>query len=267
MRPLEVEGVLAIPVAAAMGLLLGSFLNVCIHRWPRDLSVVWPGSHCVVCRHRIAWYDNVPVASYAALGGRCRHCRTSISWRYAMVEATVALLFAAAVWRWGLTGAAAKFAVFGFLQVGMIFTDLETRLLPDQFTKGGMALGFVAAALLPLRGGFGELLWRGDPWVGSLIEAGLGAGVTSGVLWAMGWVYGKVRHREGLGFGDVKMVAMIGAFLGLGGALATLMIGGIAGTLIGLGYIYWFKKDASTFELPFGTFLGAAAIVVAYWRG
>ncbi len=257
-----------IALAALVGLLLGSFLNVCIYRWPRDLSVVLPGSHCVVCSHRIAWYDNIPVLSYLVLvpGRRCRHCRTSIPVRYAAVEALVAVLFGVAVWRWGMTGAAAKFAVFAFLQVGMVFTDLETRLLPDEFTKGGIVLGLAFAIFEPLRGGIGELLWRGAPWVGSLLEAGLGAVLTSGALWTMGWAYGKIRHRDGLGFGDVKMVAMIGAFLGLMGALATLMVGGIVATVAGLGYIYWAKKDASTFELPFGTFLGVAAISVALWN-
>ncbi|MEZ5398347.1 MAG: prepilin peptidase [Bryobacteraceae bacterium] len=258
---MEVE---LIAIAACAGMLLGSFLNVCIHRWPRDLSVVWPGSHCVVCSHRLAWYDNVPVISYLLLGRRCRHCLTAISWRYPAVEAFVALLFAAAVWRWGWSAAAAKFALFSFLQVGMIFSDLETRLLPDEFTKGGIVLGFLAALLLPFRGGVGELLWPSPAWAGSLVEAALGAGLTSGALWAMGAIYMRIRDKEGLGFGDVKMVAMIGAFLGLSGALMTLLAGGVAASVIGGVYIHVAKRDAGTFELPFGTFLGLSAIAVAF---
>jgi leader peptidase (prepilin peptidase)/N-methyltransferase len=257
-RPLEII------YAAILGLIFGSFLNVCIHRLPRDLSAVRPRSACIVCRHTIAWYDNIPLFSYFALGRRCRHCLTAISWRYAAVEALVSVLFVVAVWRWGLSAPAAKFAAFAFLQVGMIFTDFETRLLPDQFTKGGILLGLVFAILIPLRGGIAELfLYRSSAWVVSLSEAALGAAVSSGALWGMGWLYGRLRHREGLGFGDVKMIAMIGAFLGLPGALYTLMLGGIAGTLIGAIYIYTARKDASTFELPFGSFLGAAAILVA----
>jgi len=258
--------VVTVLIAALAGLLLGSFLNVCVHRWPRDLSVVRPGSGCPRCSHGIAWYDNIPLLSFFALGGRCRHCLASIAWRYPLVEALTAALFAVGVLLWGPTLAAGKFALFAFLQLGMIFSDLETRLLPDQFTKGGILLGLAAAWLVPLRGGFFTwFAWLPDPRLNSLLDSALAAGAVSGALWLIGVIYSKVRAREGLGFGDVKMVAMIGAFLGLAPALMTVFLGCITGSALGLAYIAWKKKDASTYELPFGSFLGAAAIAVALW--
>ncbi len=244
-----------IVVAALFGLVFGSFLNVCIHRWPRDLSIVRPGSHCTACGHSIRPYDNIPVFSYLLLQGRCRHCRSGIHWRYPLVEALTSILFAVAVAVWGPTPAALKFALFAFLQLGMIFSDLETRLLPDEFTKGGIVLGLIAAVLAPQRSSIAF----------SLLDAAAGAAVCSGSLWAVGWLYSKIRHKEGLGFGDVKMVAMIGAFLGAGPALMALFLGCLLGSAVGLCYIYLAKKDAASYELPFGSFLGVAAIFVAVW--
>ncbi len=254
--------------AFLFGLLIGSFLNVCIWRWPRDLSVVWPGSRCVACGHPIDWFDNVPLLSYAWLGGRCRHCRSGIYWRYPVVELVTGLLFAVGAWKWGMSPAAAKFMLFAAMQVGMIFSDLETRLLPDEFTKGGLVIGLAAAWVAPLEDGIaGALatLYTGQgpsPRMLSLFEAGLAAAVASGSMWGVAWLYGKVRHREGLGFGDVKMVAMMGAFLGMRVLLA-IFAGCILGTVLGAGYAAWKKKDLASYELPFGTFLGIAAIGVA----
>jgi leader peptidase (prepilin peptidase)/N-methyltransferase len=249
--------------AVLFGLIFGSFLNVCIYRLPRDLSVAWPGSRCLSCGHGIAAYDNIPVLSYLILGGRCRHCRSSIYWRYPVVEAITAALFGLGVWIWGPTGQAAKFALFAFLLVGMIFADLETRLLPDEFTKGGLIAGLVISLFVPMKMGlmavFLPMSWaRFAP----LADAAAGAGLVSGSLWGLAYVYSKVRHKEGLGFGDVKMVAMIGAFQGLAPALMTIFIGCIGGTLIGVAYIYLAKKDFSSYEMPFGSFLGVAALAV-----
>lgn len=252
-------------IAALAGLLLGSFLNVCIHRWPRDLSVVWPGSHCPRCRHEIAWFDNVPVFSWLLLNGRCRHCLAAISWRYPLVEALTGALFAAGVVLWGPSLGAVRFAVFAFLMLGMIFSDLETRLLPDQFTKGGIALGLVAAWISPLTGGFfSELHITSNFRLNSVLDSALAAACISAALWLIGWAYSKIRNRDGLGFGDVKMVAAMGAFLGLAPALMAVFAGCISGSLLGLAWIHLKKKD-SLYELPFGSFLGAGAIVVALW--
>lgn len=260
---LTIEAVLA----GLFGLLLGSFLNVCIYRWPRDLSVAWPGSHCPNCRHAIAGYDNVPLLSYLILGGRCRHCLCSIHWRYPLVEALTGALFAAGVVKFGATAWAAKFAVFAFLQLGMIFSDLETRLLPDQFTKGGIVLGLIAAVLAPFdRSPFTYMLGVSNPRAQGFIEAAFAAAFLSGSVWLVGEVYSRVRGREGLGFGDVKMLAMIGAFQGFLPGLFTLFLGVISGSVLGLAYIYLTKKDASSYQLPFGSFLGAAALVSALTR-
>jgi leader peptidase (prepilin peptidase)/N-methyltransferase len=250
--------------AFLFGLLIGSFLNVCIHRWPRDESVVWPGSRCAVCGHPIAWYDNVPVLSYVLLRGRCRHCLVGIHWRYPVVELLTGALFAAGAAKWGATPEAAKFMLFASMQVGMIFCDLETRLLPDQFTIGGIALGLVAAALVPFRDGMAPLLVpASDPRVFSVVESALAAAVAGGSLWGVAWLYSRVRGREGLGFGDVKMVAMMGAFLGLGPAMLAIFLGCILGTVLGVGYALVTRQDLHSYELPFGTFLGIAAIAVA----
>jgi leader peptidase (prepilin peptidase)/N-methyltransferase len=165
-----------------------------------------------------------------------------------------------------LSPLAARFAVFSFLLIGMIFTDLETRLLPDQFTKGGIVAGILLAAFVPVRGALAVFLspYLDSRWI-SVLEAATAAVLLSGVLWLIGVIYQKVRHREGLGFGDVKMVAMIGAFLGIVGALWTMLLGSVSGTAIGLAYMWWKKHDLSHYELPFGTFLGAAALLIAWW--
>jgi leader peptidase (prepilin peptidase) / N-methyltransferase len=257
---------LELAIAGLFGLLFGSFLNVCIYRLPRDLSVVWPGSRCLACNHRVAAQDNIPVLSFFLLGGRCRHCRSSIHWRYPVVEALTAALFVAGVWAFGPTPHAAKFAVFAFLMVGMIFSDLETRLLPDEFTKGGIVLGLALSIFIPVKMGL-MAVFLPQKWgrLVPLADAAAGAALVSGALWGFAWVYGKVRHKDGLGFGDVKMVAMIGAFLGLAPALMTVLIGCLTGSVVGLIYIHLTKKDFDTYEIPFGSFLGAAALFVAIW--
>jgi leader peptidase (prepilin peptidase)/N-methyltransferase len=251
-------------LALVFGLLIGSFLNVCIYRWPRDLSVVKPRSHCVACGKTIAWYDNIPLASYVALGGRCRYCHARISWRYPVVELAAGLLFFYWVWKDGLTAAAAKMCVFTALLVALVFADLEERILPDEMTLGGLLAGLVFAFFVPVPDYVASVfLWTASASLRSVAESALGAGLPAFFLWGGGWLYEKVRHREGLGFGDVKLIAMVGAFLGLHGALLTLILGSIAGSVVGYTYIKLTGKDASTYELPFGTFLGLAGIVAA----
>ena len=255
-----------IGIAVLFGLIFGSFLNVCIYRLPRDLSVAWPRSRCLACGHRIEAYDNIPVLSYLLLGARCRHCRSGISWRYPAVEILTAGLFGAGVWLWGPTAQAAKFALFAFLLIGMIFSDIETRLLPDEFTKGGIVAGLLIALVVPMKMGLMSVFVP-QSWARyvSLLDAAVGAAVVSGAMWSLGYVFAKVRQKEGLGFGDVKMVAMIGAFQGVAPALMTVFLGCIGGTVLGMSYIYLAKKDFSTYELPFGSFLGVAAILISLW--
>jgi leader peptidase (prepilin peptidase)/N-methyltransferase len=256
-------------LALVFGLLIGSFLNVCIYRMPQDLSVVRPRSFCVACKHPIAWYDNIPVLSYVLLSGRCRYCHARISRRYPVVEILTGALFFCYVWRLGPTLPALKFCLYGALLVGLIFSDLEERILPDEFTLGGMAAALVLAWFVPVNDGIvGGLLWlAGAHWTGhaiSVAEAALGAAVPTFFLWLGGWLYLKLRHREGLGLGDVKLMAMVGAFLGLRGALLTLIVGSLLGSVIGYAYIRVTHKDPASYELPFGTFLGVAAIAVSF---
>lgn len=247
------------------GLIIGSFLNVCVHRWPRNRSVVKPRSHCVRCRKPIAWYDNIPLLSYAILRGRCRYCGRRISWRYPLVELLTGLMFFRVVLQVGVTLMAAKYCVFAAILIGLVFSDLEKRLLPDEFTKGGIVIGLVFAAFVEVPDITGSaLLWFLGVNVSgnlkSIAEAAMGAALPAFFLWAGGWFYYLVRHREGLGFGDVKLIAMVGSFLGLRGALMTLVLGSISGSLIGYSYIKLTGKDPDTYELPFGSFLGAAGL-------
>ena len=252
-------------IAFLFGLLIGSFLNVCVYRMPRDLSVVRPRSFCPSCEKMIAWYDNIPLLSYALLGARCRHCRARIPLRYPLVELATAAAFALWFAVLGPTLAAAKYAVFSAILIALIASDFEERILPDEFTIGGTVIGLAFAPFVPLQIRWAILLLPASlnvRWL-SLAEAALGAGFASGIIWFVGWLYEKVRHREGLGLGDVKMIAMIGAFLGLEPALLTLIAGSLLGSVVGLGYILVKGKDASTYELPFGSFLGFAALAVA----
>ena len=263
-------------LAALFGLLIGSFLNVCIHRWPEDQSVVAPRSRCPGCEHLIAWYDNIPVLSWLVLRARCRHCGCPISWRYPLVELLTAVCFGWFGAHLGLTPAAAKYCLFAAMLIGLLFSDLETLLLPDQFTIGGFFLGLALAPFVAVPDSTFRLLaalagFSVPPRLSSLGEALLGGVVPAGTLWLLGWLFEKLRQKEGLGFGDVKMIAMVGAFLGLRGALLTVILGSVAGSVIGLVYIKATRRDAGEYQLPFGAFLGAAGIAVAmsgqdwYW--
>ena len=250
-----------------LGLMIGSFLNVCIYRLPRDLSVVAPRSFCPKCETPIGWYDNIPLLSYVLLQGRCRKCREPISARYPIVELLTGAMFFFTVRMLGPTAMAMKFCAFSAILIALVFADLEERILPDEFTLGGTVIGVAFAAFGPLNWGIVRLLLMSvrNERVLSVCESLFAAIFCAGTLWLVGNLYQRIRHREGLGFGDVKMVAMIGAFLGLQGALLTLIVGSLLGALVGLGYIWLTRKDAATYELPFGTFLGAAALVVVFF--
>jgi len=257
-----------IALAFLAGLLIGSFLNVCVFRLPRDLSVVTPArSFCPFCEETIAWYDNIPVLSYILLRAKCRRCGARIPLRYPAVELATAVAFAICVAYFGVTPAAMKYAIFSAVMITLIASDFEERILPDEFTIGGGVLGLILAWFVPMHGEFALFFvpyaW-GPRWV-SVGEAVIGACVSSGSIWLAGWLYEKFRHREGLGFGDVKMIFMIGAFLGLPAALLTLIGASLVGAIGGLLYIRLTDQDASTYELPFGSFLGVAALAVAVY--
>lgn len=255
-------------LAGLFGLLIGSFLNVCIHRWPRDLSVVRPRSACVNCGKPIAWYDNVPVLSYLVLRGRCRQCGASIFWRYPLVELLTALSFVWFVHQDGVSVEAAKYCVLSAILIALVFCDFETLILPDEFTIGGLIVGVGFAFFTPVPDTTFHFIARlfdihPGPRAGMAGEALLGAIVPAGSIWLGGWLFEKLRHKEGLGFGDVKMLAMIGAFFGIRGALLTIILGSFVGSVAGLVFIKTTGKDMANYQLPFGSFLGAAALFVA----
>jgi leader peptidase (prepilin peptidase) / N-methyltransferase len=254
-------------LAFGFGLLIGSFLNVCVYRLPRDLSVVRPRSYCPSCEHTIAWFDNVPLLSYGILRGHCRHCNAAISVRYPLVEFLTGGLFFLYVLRMGPTLAAVKYCILGALLVGLLFADLEERILPDEFTLGGTLAGLALSFLVRVQditahAIFWLLKIDASPRVLSFAESLFGALLPAFFLWFGGYLYEKARKREGMGFGDIKMMLMIGAFLGMKDALLTLIIGSIAGSLVGYLYIRITHKEVSTYELPFGTFLALGAVVV-----
>jgi leader peptidase (prepilin peptidase)/N-methyltransferase len=251
---------LFVALAALFGLVFGSFLNVCIYRLPRDLSVVAPRSFCPECGRQIVWYDNLPLVSYALLRGRCRHCAKPIGLRYFVVEFTTAALFALTVFRYGPTIPALKWCVFDAIMVALFWTDLEERILPDELTLGGALAGLIFSIWVAVPGLFGLLSYQWHPLAASVVNALIGGFVLSVPVWLLGWLYGRLRKREALGRGDVKLLAAIGVFLGLEDGLFALLIGAVTGSVLGLGYILWKRKDAATYELPFGSFLCFGAV-------
>jgi len=234
-----------VAVALLYGLMFGSFANVCIYRLPRDKSIVWPRSACPGCGREIAWYDNFPVLSFLILLGRCRFCRIPISPRYPFVELTVGTLAALAFarhpgqWMPGISE-----ALFGWLLVILIFTDLDHQILPDLITLGGTLAGL---ALAFGRGGSGPR------------DAVIGVFAGGGIIWVIRRSYEFIRKREGMGFGDVKMLAMIGAFQGWHGVVVSLVLGSLAGAIVGL-VLFARGKSMRTTQLPFGVFLGLGAL-------
>lgn len=250
-------------LAGIAGLLIGSFLNVCIYRIPRGLSVVFPRSFCPECGGAISWYDNVPLLSYLLLRGRCRKCRCAIGVQYPVVELVTGLVFALTAARYGWSPLTLKWAVFEAILIVLFWTDLEERILPDAFTLGGAAAGILFAVFIYLPGGLAELFFpAARPVWQSLLNAAAGAIVLAVPMWLTAAIYARIRGREGLGLGDVKLLVLLGVFLGLGAGLLALLIGAVAGSLIGIVYIWTMRKRAATYELPFGTFLCAAAAFV-----
>jgi leader peptidase (prepilin peptidase)/N-methyltransferase len=274
------------------GLAFGSFLNVCIYRLPRGRSVVSPGSACPQCNTPIKPYDNIPVLSWLILRGRCRKCDARITPRYLLVELATGVLFALCYVGFGWTLEAVKFCVLGFLLVGLIFTDYETRLLPDLMTLPGLVIGLVFSLLVPLRDILTTLIplfWHYEPnWrVLSFSDAVLGAVIGGGFLWAVRFGFYLLRGYEGMGLGDVKLMGMVGAFVGAKITLLSILGGSVLGTFIGLGIApflyrkkknYWLarrKPDAVASErakraafrnrLPFGVFLGGAALLLMFF--
>ena len=283
------------------GLAFGSFLNVCVYRMPLGLSVIFPRSACPKCKEGIAAYDNFPVLSWIILGGRCRNCQTPITQRYMIVEVLTGALFFACYWHFGLELATLKYCVFGFLLLGLIFTDAETHLLPDQLTLTGLLFGIAFSLFVPVNDLASQLFsasislpvssdlsWRLLSGADSLLGAAVGASFIYGV----GAIYFRARGVEGMGFGDVKLMAMVGSFLGIKLTIFTIFTASIVGSVFGLWtmFMVWMKrtrrrisrnhesaKDARQHawasamvalrrhQMPFGVFLGGMALFAQFY--
>ena len=280
----------------ALGLAFGSFLNVCIYRLPLGKSVVAPRSACPHCGHQIPLYDNLPVLSWLVLLGKCRNCREPISVRYLVVEVLTGVLFLSCYAHFGLNLAMLKSVVLGYLLLGLIFTDAETKLLPDALTLPGLALGIVFSLLVPVNDlasqimpGLVRLPLSGDvSWrLWSVLDSLVGAAVGASFLYGAAAIYLRARGVEGMGFGDVKLMAMIGAFLGTKLTVLTIFAASLAGSLFGVSTVLavWIKRTRRIlargtsslearrrawqsarlalrfYEMPFGVFLGGMALL------
>ena len=230
-----------------LGLVVGSFLNVCIYRLPRGESLAWPASHCTTCNRTLRWYENVPVFSWAVLRGRCRTCRSRISTRYPIVELTTGALFLAGYFAFGLTPLLAARLLFACAMVVLFAIDLEHQILPNEITLPGIVIGFLFSLALP------------PGWRSSLI--GLLVGGLFPFLIAEAYL--RIRGREGMGMGDFKMLAMVGAFLGWPLVWVTLILACILGVVIGGGALLISRRGMAT-RIPFGTFIAVAALTAAF---
>ena len=233
----------------AVGAIVGSFLNVCIHRLPSGESIVFPASHCPHCGEPIRPYDNIPILSYLVLRGRCRHCGDAISARYPLVELLTGLAAVACVGGLGVSAHALLTFAFLCALIVITFIDLDYQIIPDAVSLPGIGVGFAAALIL------------GQPsWTASLAGIALGGGLLWGVAEGYHWLTG----REGMGGGDIKLLAMIGAFLGWEAVPVTLMIASLAGTAVGVGLMIAQRRDSRT-AIPFGPFLALGAACALFW--
>lgn len=248
------------------GSIIGSFLNVCIHRMPLGESIVWPRSHCPKCKKRIPWYDNVPFLSYAFLRGRCRFCKEAISLRYIIVELLTALSMVALFIRYGLSYDFFVYIVFVSGLIIATFVDIQHRIIPDEISVGGLILGFILSAIRGFN--LSPFAFNPKPIIGSL----LGIIIGGGIIYATGFIFDLVYFKllkkppiqgetESMGGGDVKLLAMIGAFLGWQQALLTFFLAPFFGAVIGIGNLL-IKKDHT---IPYGPFLAFAAILSMFY--
>ncbi|HUF51185.1 MAG TPA: prepilin peptidase [Longimicrobiales bacterium] len=238
-------------LAAMTGAAIGSFLNVCIYRWPAEQSVISPPSRCGACGHQLAWRDNIPIFGWILLRGRCRYCGTSVSAQYPIVELTAALIWVAAVARFGVSVEALHSAIFLSILLGIAMTDAREMVIPDQFTLVGAAIGLAIAAI---------------PGNSSFLYSVVGAAAGYVMLWTVKFAAEKALRKPALGVGDIHMMLFVGAFIGLPGMLLTLMLGSVLGLLIGLPLsALKGRLTALGTYLPLGTFLALGAAVAHVW--
>ena len=260
--------------AFIVGLCVGSFLNVCVERWPADMSVIRPRSRCPKCGHQLAWFENVPVASWLVLRARCRCCAEPISSIYPLGELLVGVLWALCAYRWGATFTALRVAMFLTLLTGVALTDLRHYLIPDGFTVTGLLWTLATALAAPF---IGETLLFAGPY-----DALIGACAGAGLIAIIGWLGEAALKREAMGMGDMTLMAFVGAALGPARAVLTVFLAATIGAVVFLAVVYPVAfarrgRVASQTELalgsapvelplvPFGVFLSPAAVVMLIW--
>jgi leader peptidase (prepilin peptidase) / N-methyltransferase len=256
-------------IVLLFGLIVGSFLNVCIARIPLEISIIHPPSHCPRCKTPIRWYDNIPLLSYAILRGRCRTCGQRISWRYPLVELLNGLLYLWAILEFDFTGESILVMALCSTLVVITFIDLDHQIIPDVITFPGMVIGLVVAPLfmtslaVPLPFGLGNFLPPLGQYGSSFLNSFIGLLLGGAPLYLIGLLWEKLRKVEAMGGGDVKYMAMIGSFLGWKGAFLTIMIGALTGSIVGVALIL-LKKQQADKVIPFGPFLAFGTVLTMF---
>lgn len=246
---MPVTGGILMFVSFVLRAIVGSFLNVCIYRIPAGKSIVSPPSSCPNCGTGIKWYQNVPILSWLVLRGRCASCKVKISVRYPMIEALTGILFVLVLYYFGFSWATLIYWLLVASLVTITFIDLDHQIIPDVISLPGILIGFLASFAIP---------WL--PWYESLI----GILVGGGSLYLVAWLYEVLAKREGMGGGDIKLLAMLGAFLGWKAIFPIIFLASLVGTLIGVP-LMWLQKGDSKLAIPFGPFLATAALVYLFW--
>lgn len=242
--------ILSFALVAVFGAVLGSFFNVLIYRIPRNMSILFPRSSCPHCGSTIPWYDNIPVISYILLKGKCRRCRKPISPRYILVEIITSLALCFAFARNGITPPFLVDALFFCLLILITFTDLETYLIPDVYSLGGIVLGLLLSGFNP------QVTW---------VESITGVLIGAGLLLLIAYTYSKIRGHEGMGGGDIKLLGMIGAFTGWKGVIISLFLSAFSGLVAGL-IVMAVKREGLKTAIPYGPFLAIGAVVAYLWQ-
>ncbi len=240
---------IAAPIFAAIfGLFIGSFLNVCIYRIPKEESIVWPGSHCPQCGQAVKPWDNIPVLSYILLRGRCRSCRIRISPRYPLVELLSGLICLGMLYKFGPTLSFIIYYIWAAALLVVTFIDLDYQIIPDRISLGGIVIGLICVYFLPI--GYKD----------ALIGLGLGAGGLMAVIYGYYFLTGK----QGMGGGDVKLLGMIGVFIGWQGVIFTIFMASLIGSIVGVSWMLYKGKDMKA-AIPFGPFLALGALIFVFW--
>jgi len=261
---------IAITVAAFLfGLIVGSFLNVCIVRLPHGNSIATPPSHCPRCKEPIRFYDNIPLVSFLILRGKCRHCSEPISWRYPLVELMNGLFYVLIVQEFWLSGEALLVMILCSSLIVITFIDYDHQIIPDVISLPGMVVGlalapfFMSSLADPLPFHLGRLLPHAGPWLTGFLNSLIGLLAGGGPLFAIGWLWEKLRKIEAMGGGDIKLMGMVGAFIGWKGALLTIMLGALTGSVVGIALIV-FRKHEMEKVIPFGPFLAVGAVAAIF---